>query len=116
MKVYACPTEVPAPVLNITNFDYAKHEAAEKAHMLKLIEHLKKMGYTGKRTGGILRMPFADGCATYMMAEGRTSILIHLPYGDGWNSPDVEFLPKREVIKRMDREASIAQLFSKRQS
>jgi hypothetical protein len=76
---------------------------------------LIKAGYTGKHTGGIYRTGVADGCAQYMIGDkGRGGVLIHLPYGDAYQSRDVQFLPKAEILKRIEGEKAIAELFAER--
>lgn len=103
MKIYGLPTQTPAPIVDYSNFDGEKTHADETAHSATLKTFLIKNGYTGKHTGSILRMPVADGQACYMFGDtGKAdSILVHLPYGDAWNSPDAEFLPRKEVLRRI---------------
>src|SRR3989304_3088397 len=101
MKIHCLPTEVPAPTPNYTNYDSVKEIAAENKHMADLKAWLKKVGYTGKYTGEIYKEQIADGYALYMVADGgRNFALIHLPYGDGYDSRNVQFLPKKEIIAR----------------
>jgi hypothetical protein len=114
MKVYKCPTEVPPPTPDYTNFDLEKELAEEKEHQTKLKAWLIKNGYTGKNTGKIVSFGVADGHAQYMLAEGKKSLLIHLPYGDAWQYRDVEFLPKKEILKRIQAEENLAALFTKK--
>ena len=106
MKIFACPDECPAPVIDFTSFDVVAEDAKdakEEAHKKDLKDFLINKGYSGKNTGREFRVPYADSCARYMFVEAPngSSFLIHLPYGDAWNSPDVAFLPKKEVIRRM---------------
>lgn len=111
MKVYASPVPYPEP--DYRNYDSDKVRKADDEHAEKLRVWLKDNGYTGKHSGEIFRTPMADGYACYMLADGRKSFLIHLPYGDAWNCRDVEFLPKREIIRRIETDKSIAALFAK---
>lgn len=108
MKVYSCPAEVPWAETDYINYDPAKEASRELEHMIKLKEWLIQAGYTGKYTGEVLSEPRGDGYANYMMADGKKSCLIHLPYGDAWDCPNVEFLPKAEVIKRIERRKAFA--------
>ena len=114
MKVYSTPKEVPDPKMDYVNFDMAKYEAALQAHGKALEAWLRKAGYTGKRTGMIVRFPMADGYAEYMLAEGKKSCLIHLPYGDAYDNPDVRFVPKAEILKRIEAQDKMRALFSKK--
>jgi hypothetical protein len=45
--------------------------------------------------------------------KGRGGILIHLPYGDAWQSRDVQFLPKSEIVRRIEADKKLAKLFTK---
>ena len=102
MKVYTCPKELPAPKIDFTaKYDRAKEDAAEKKHMADLKAWLTSRGYTGKYTGEIYRVGVADGYAQYMVADGPKSCLIHLPYGDAYDSRDIEFIPKTEIFRRI---------------
>ena len=112
MKVYSCPPEVPARVIDYANYDHTKQQALEEAHVAALKAFLQSSGYTGKHTGEIVQFPMADGYACYMMAEGRVSALVHLPYGDAWHYRDVSFLPKKEILKRITAQKHLAALFS----
>jgi hypothetical protein len=102
MKIFTCPKEVPAPVPDYENYDSNKQMAAEEKHEADLKAWLKKHGYPGKYTGEIYSVGVADGSANYMVADGRTFCLIHLPYGDAYQSRDVAFLPKKEIIRRIE--------------
>ena len=112
MRVYSCPKEVPAPEIDWSG-SMEDWEKAEEKHMDALKQYLIKHGYTGKHTGRVLKVPIADGYALYMLADApRKSCLFHLPYGDAWHSPDVGYLPKYEVLKRIERDEGLAKLFA----
>lgn len=113
MKVYSCPEEIAFGEPDYQNYDSAKELAREEAHMAKVKEWLKRHGCTGKYTGEILSLPFADGYAQYMVGDGNPSFLLHLPYGDAWHNKDAEFLPKKEVIRRIDAEKKFNELWAK---
>lgn len=113
MKIYSCPKEVPPPTPDYSSYDHAKVDADEEKHMADLKAWLKKRGYTGKYTGEIYREGVADGYALYMVMDGRAFGLIHLPYGDAYQSRDVSFLPKKEIIRRLGSSKKLAALFAK---
>lgn len=122
MKVYSCPKEVPAPEVDYRNYDHDKVLADEKSHSERLKAYLIKMGYTGAHTGEEYNHPHADGHARYMVADvpkgarkGTVSVLIHLPYGDAWNSRDVQHLPKTEVFARIAASKKFHALLSKKE-
>lgn len=102
MKIYTCPDEIPAPKPDYDNYDSLKQQQAEENHEKELAKWLKSNGFPGKYTGEIYRVGVADGYARYMVADGRTFCLIHLPYGDAYQSRDVQFLPKKEIIRRVE--------------
>jgi len=102
MKVYSVPTEVPVPEVDYSNFNYAKMLKDEEDHQERLKQWLIANGFTGKYTGEIVRFPVADGCATYMLADvPRRSVLVHLPYGDAYEYPYVEHIPKKDIVERI---------------
>jgi hypothetical protein len=113
MKIFTCPKEVPAPAVDYSNYNHAKVAADEEKHMADLKAFLKKAGYTGKHTGEILKEPVADGYALYMVADGRPFALVHLPYGDAYQSRDAAFLPKKEILRRIEADKRFRALFAK---
>ena len=117
MKIYGIPEEVPAPEVDYSNYDFKKQEAAEKKHMKDLKKFLISMGYDKPMTGEILQEPIADGYAVYMVADaGRQWGLIHLEYGDGYHSPNVEFLTKAEVKKRIEARKNFHKMLTKKKA
>lgn len=114
MKVYTCPTECPAPTPDYTNYDSAKEIRAEKDHQEQLAKWLRANGFNGKHTGGIYRQGVADGYAMYMLADGPKSCLIHLPYGDAYQARDVEYVPKKEIIRRIEAEKKFREIWDKK--
>ena len=115
MKIYCLPAEVPAPTPNYANYDHKAEMAAEEKHMADLKAWLRKAGYTGKYTGEIYKEHVADGHAIYMVMDGRKFGLIHLPYGDGYQSRDVGFLPKAEIIRRIKSLKAFSEMFTSRE-
>lgn len=113
MKVYALPAEVPAPKVDYMNFNLQQVQADEDAHKEQLKAWLISQGYKGKHTGKIYREGVADGYALYMMADGPKSFLVHLPYGDAYQSRSVQYMPKRAVLESIEADARLMALFSK---
>lgn len=115
MKVYSIPDEVPFTEPDYLNYDVDAERKREEAHQEALRVWIRENGFDGPDSGKILSMPHADGYARYMLAEGqgRRDCLLHLPYADAYNSPDVEFLPKKEVIRRVRMEENRRSMFSK---
>lgn len=111
MKVYSCPDECAAPEPDYSNYDFAKEQKLQEEHTAKLKSWLISQGYTGKYTGEIYQTARGDGYALYMIGDkGRSGILIHLPYGDAWDDPDVGFVPKTEIVKRIEQRKNWAKI------
>jgi hypothetical protein len=113
MKVYACPAEIPVPEVDYMNYNMEKEDKAQEKHQADLKAWLISKGYKGQHTGKVIYFGVADGHAHYMIADGKKSFLIHLPYGDNWHYQDVEFLPKKEIIRRLMQQEKMDSLFSK---
>lgn len=113
MKIVALPKQMAYPEPDYRNYDSAAESAREAKHVEDLKSWIRENGWAGERTGEILREPHADGYANYMYADGSKPVLVHLPYGDGWNSPNVAHLPKKEVLARLDRQKALTKLFSR---
>jgi hypothetical protein len=111
MKVFALPAEIPAPAVNYQQYDRDQVAADERAHQERLAAWLRTNGYPGPHTGKVYRTHVADGYALYMLADGKTSALIHLPYGDAYESRDVGFLPKKEILARIAADERRAAFF-----
>ncbi len=115
MKVYKLPHTLPVPEIDYAHFDMVKVSEQERDHAERVKAYLIERGYTGKNTGRIFREPFADGYAQYMFADiPRRPALVHLPYGDAWDAPNVRFIPAKEVLRRMGSSEKISALFADR--
>ena len=117
MKIYCLPKELPAPEVVYSNYNHALELQKEKSHQEKLELHLKKIGFNGPLTGKVYKTPMGDGYACYMFADAtaspyqRRSGLVHLPYGDGYNDPNVQYIPKKEIVARMEADEKLAKHF-----
>lgn len=116
MKVYSCPDQVTFAQPDYSKYDADAERQREERHSADLKEWLQANGWPGERTGEILQEPHADGYACYMYgdAPGNKACLIHLPYGDAWQSPNVPHLPKKEILSRLDRGKRMKALFGGR--
>jgi len=104
MKVSTLPVPFTEPDYSKgLAFDIEAEQKCEQENLQANIEWLKANGYTGKYTGEEYATGFADGYARYLFADaGKTSYLLHLPYGDAWHDPNVQYIPKKEVIRRIE--------------
>jgi hypothetical protein len=115
MKVYSVPEEVAFAEPDYANYDFKREQAREVEHRERLKAWMVENGFSGEHTGKIVRFGVADGYAQYMMADkGRSSFLVHLPYGDAYHYRDVEFLPRAEVIRRLEAEDKLQSIFGPR--
>ncbi len=112
MKVYSTPVPFVDP--DYTNYDSDAEQRREAEHQDCVAAWLRANGWPGPRTGQLLHEPMGDGYATHMYgdAAGAKACLIHLPYGDAWQSGNVQHLPKKEVLLRLDRGLRLKALFS----
>ena len=114
MKIYSSP--VPFEGSDYFDYNPAVELAREDAHKGALLVWAKANGYDGKNSGKIFRENVADGYAQYMVVEGGSKFaLIHLPYGDGYRSANVQYLPKAEVLRRVDHAGRLATFFAKQE-
>jgi hypothetical protein len=115
MKVYSFPEGITVPVLDFTKIDLPALHAAEQEATRQAAEALREQGYTGENTGEEFSIPHADGAARYMVAEGppgsRVFALVHLPYGDKWDSPYSRRVTKKDVLASIARRRNLPSIF-----
>jgi hypothetical protein len=112
MQVYSSPIDFEH---DFGNYDNDAEEAKIEAHKAQVKDWLVTNGYTGKNTGKIVSFGVADGSAQYMLAEGRKSALVHLPYWDAYQYRDAKFIPKAEILRRIKMEENYAKATAARQ-
>lgn len=113
MKVYAAPEGIQEPKWP-SPYSYEAMVAEEKRFEDECRKWLADNGYNGPNSGKIVRFGVADGYAAYMLAEGRRSFLMHMPFGDAYQYRDVEFLPKAEILKRIKQEEGLKAIFGRK--
>lgn len=104
-KIFSVPEECPAPEW-VPGMDWQTMERNENEHYESLKSHVHNMGYNKPYSGEKFMLGHADGYAQYMFidAGGKNWGLIHLPYGDGWNSPNAKHYPKKAIIDAIKSE------------
>jgi hypothetical protein len=111
MKVYSSPVEAPKFP---SPFCMEEYEKNNDEYIAKVKKDLIDSGFTGKNTGKMFYMPIADGAAQYMYADApRRSCLIHLEVGDAWDHPDAQFIPQKEVLRRIKAREKMDEAFKK---
>lgn len=112
MKVYSAPEHIKY-VIDYSNYDFELERKRETEYIESVKAWGKANGYSGKLTGELVYFPVADGHAVYMyMDNGRSSCLIHIPIGDAWHYPHIQYLPKSEIVGQIARHKKMAALFS----
>lgn len=116
-NVLALPKDLPAPQPDYKNYDHARELEREQKHQADLKAWLIANGWDGPNTGRIYSEHIADGYAVYMVAEGKKKasgfkfVLIHLPYGDGYQSRNVHWIPPKEIVERLDAADRMREVF-----
>ena len=112
MKIYSMSEELMEQIPEIDfKGSWQEYNARVEEHQKLVEEWLRDVGYDGPNTGEIYQSQIADGYARYMIAEGPRTFLIHVCYDDGYHDPDVEFIPKKEILKRISARKEVAKLF-----
>ncbi len=115
MKVYAAPEHIQTPAWP-SPFNHDQYSKNCDAYRAEIRKWLSENGYTGEYSGEVIQFGVADGYAQYMLADGgRRSFLIHLDEVDGYQYRDVEFLPKREIIKRIEQQRKFKEFWNSKQ-
>lgn len=109
-KIYSVPKELKEPELNFSEIE--KYEQECEQYIANLKSHIQKLGYKGKNVGEIIRLPWADGSADYMILSMRPMSLIHIPLGDAWHHPDADQLSAKRVQQKLDYQKAMKKLFS----
>ncbi len=119
-KVYAPPESVPAPSMDDyyvnDRFSIEAMREADEGYLARLRAWLAEHGYRSPLAGGVVRWPFADGHAQYMVMSLRPLALIHLPLGDAWRM-DVIFergLTAADIRQQVERQRRLAEIFKRK--
>lgn len=120
MQVYAVPGEVAVPGFEDScldgRYDREQDDRVTNEFLAELKAWLVEHGYNRKLTGEIVSFPIADGAAQYMVAEGKSTILVHLPIHDAWNIPAAHMrgLRKKDIVEQVERSRRIAAMFAEK--
>ena len=82
-KIFAAPSAIKLPDANSKNF-----ELAEEKYLKDLATWCRER-YSGPLVGEVIRTPFADGEAAYMILRQKPFCLLHLELGDGWRADEI---------------------------
>jgi hypothetical protein len=112
-EVYKAPDGVELPEIDWANFNHEEYEAANQKYLDDLKAKLQEMGYKGKNMGEVIKFPFADGYAMYMVASMNPLKLIHIALGDAWDYPNVDLMTPVRVQEMIDQQKALEEIFSK---
>lgn len=110
-KIFKAP--IPPPAWNI-NGSHADNMRAENEYLETLRTQAKKQNPNAAEVGGIIRIPYADGHAQYMVWSTKPLGLIWLQLDDAWRAdPALERgLNLTDIRKRLDRSRAMTAMFS----
>jgi hypothetical protein len=87
-KVYAAPKGFEAPDIGyVTRPDWREFE---QAYIDRMAEAARAQPGAGPLVGQVLRIPYADGAAQYLVWSEKPLELIWLELGDAWSVPDYQ--------------------------
>jgi hypothetical protein len=107
--IYAAPEEIKQPEIDFS--DIAKYRREEGEYLEELKNYCQKNG-SGKYAGEIVRIPHADGYASYMVISLKPLKLIHIPLGDAYDSQFADLLTVQKVKQMVDGTKRLAKLLS----
>lgn len=115
--VYAPPEELPFAEPDYANYDSDAEQAREDEYVKKLAEWVRAR-YKGNLVGEIIRTPYADGYAQYMIMKHSPFSLIHLPLGDAWSAGAIweRGVTLKDARKMVERLAGLRKLFGAKES
>lgn len=100
-KIYNAPDSIVKP-----KWDCTREE--EEKYLNDISEFCKKRN-PSKNVGEVLRIPYADGHAIYVIASMSPVQLVHIATGDAWDYPMAHRLTKKDIEQRL----SFNKLFTK---
>ena len=66
--------------------------------------------------GALIKFPYADGFAYYIVSQDKPITVQHVPYGDAWQADPVTIrgIDKSTVVEQLNRTKNLNDLFSNR--
>lgn len=117
MAVYALPQELENELPRFPNGQpYDDFVAAEEAFLVRLIAWAKAQAPAGEpHAGAVVRWPYADGYAQYLVVATRPVQLIHLPLGDAWDFPLAGRATKKDIVALIEQDKAWAALVARQE-
>jgi len=110
-KIYSVPTEIKVTKFNWKDISQYHKDCDKFRDDLK--KFLKDNGHNEEHTGTIIKFPFADGYAEYMVISLKPVRLIHIPLGDAWEYPYIDRLTKKDIEAKISHQIGMSKLFKK---
>jgi|FLOH01.1.fsa_nt_gi hypothetical protein len=111
-KIYSAPEEIKQPSIDFTQ-SMSEWEKQDQEYLDKLKGWLKENNFKGKNAGEVIRLPWADSYAQYMVMSMHPLQLFHIPLGDAWDHPDADLLTAKRVQQKIDADKAMQKLFGK---
>ena len=108
IKVWAPPAELKKPKWN-SKTDWQQHRKNTEAYFERIKKFCAEQG-SGKYKGEVVRFPFADGQAIYVVYSSTPMELIHCDIYDAYDYPYITRLSKRDIIDEIESEKRMEQL------
>lgn len=86
----------------------------DESTWLKKLKKWVTSRHKGEYAGEILRIPYADGYAEYMVMSLKPVKLIHIPLGDAWQFPYAERLQSNDIKAAIDTEKAMNAVFAEK--
>lgn len=110
-KIYSAPSSIKAPSYAWDGTQNWQEEEKRYRNELKALLRKRK---SGKYVGEVVRFPYADSHAEYMVASLRPLELVHVPLGDAWEYPYIERLTAKDITTQIEQTKRIEAIFAKK--
>ncbi len=112
-KIYLPPESVgkPPSVMLMLDNSIDAYRKAETEFVDKVKTYAKENGSSDIR-GEVIRFPYADSFAAYVVFSLKPVTLIHLQIGDAWEYPHAKFLPASEIRSLVERQKKLDEMFA----
>lgn len=114
-EVFNPPANIPVPELNFSDIDeYNKACDKFEADLKEFcIDRAKKSGADTKYIGDVIKLPYADSYAIYMVASLKPVQLIHIPIWDAWDCFLAKRLTKKDIVDMIESQKKLKELFGR---
>lgn len=113
-KIYSAPKGFEAPEISFN----ANWQLEEQAYLDRLAAEAQRLAPGDALAGKVVRFPYADGHAQYMVWSSKPLALVHLQLGDAWHIPEAHARGLRlsDIQQMVEQDRRWKELFAKRQA